>query len=101
MAGAIEEMESDHIRAGAIAHLIDGTRYLIVAPIAFPRDVLGGHVYDAARKGLHLSDTFGIGAPPHAIALQCAVETSPAVFGCVHIDLGFSQPFAIRDVIRR
>src|ERR1700693_5112170 len=78
MSGAIEKMEPDHMRAGTIAHLVDRTRRLIDAPIAFPRDVLRGHVYGAARKGVHLSDASGIGAPPHAIALQRAGETSAA-----------------------
>src|SRR5689334_18542107 len=74
MSGAIEKMKSQHMRAGAIAHFVDRTRSLIDAPIAFSRNVLRGHVDGAARKGLHLSDASGIGASPHAIALQRAGE---------------------------
>src|SRR4029077_9683009 len=89
MSRAIEEMKSDHVSAGAVAHLVDCARRLIDAPIALPRDKLRGHVYGAARKGVHLSDASGIGATPHAIALQRASEASPAIFGRVHVDLGF------------
>jgi len=94
MSGAIEKMEADHMRAGAIAHLVDSTRCLIDAPIAFASDVLRGHIYGATRKGVHLGETSGIGAAPHAIALQRAGETGPAEFGRVHIDLDFGQPLA-------
>src|SRR2546427_7427933 len=45
MPRAIHKMESDHMCAGAVAHLVDRTRRLIDAPIASPRDVLRGHVY--------------------------------------------------------
>jgi cyclase len=48
VAGAIEKMESDHLRAGALAHPVHRTRRLIDAPIAFPGDELRGHVYGAA-----------------------------------------------------
>src|SRR5579864_5724826 len=50
MSRAVEKMESHHMRAGAIAHLVDRTRRLINTPIAFPRDVLRRHVDGAARK---------------------------------------------------
>src|SRR5579872_3043384 len=96
MSGAIEKMKSEHLRAGAIAHLVDRTRSLIDAPIAFSRDELRRYIDGAARKGLHLSDASGIGAAPHAVTLQRAGETSPAVFGRIDIDLDFSQPFAIQ-----
>src|SRR5580658_3250699 len=75
MSGAIEKMESGHMRAGAITHPVDRARCLIDAPIAFPRDELSGHVYGPARKGVHLGDTSGIGTPPHSIALQRAGES--------------------------
>jgi len=39
LSGAIEKVESDHMLAGAIAHLVDRARRLIYTPIAFPRDV--------------------------------------------------------------
>jgi hypothetical protein len=40
MAGAIDEMKADHVRARAIAHLVHRARRLVDAPIALPRDVL-------------------------------------------------------------
>ena len=40
MAGAIDEVESHHVRARAVAHLVHRARRLIDAPIALPRHVL-------------------------------------------------------------
>src|SRR5436853_4685906 len=101
MSSSIDKMESDHMCARAIAHLVDCTWRLIDAPVASPCDVLRGHVYGAARKCLHLGDASGIRTPPYAIALQRTVKTGPAIFGRVHIDPGFGEPFATGDVIRR
>src|SRR5262245_27671186 len=101
MSSTIDKMESHHLRADVIAHLVDRTRRLVGAPIAFSRDVLGRHIYGPTRKGVHLGNTPGTRAPPYAIALQRAGETGPGVFGSIHFDLAFGQPFAIRDVIRR
>src|SRR5579862_1681782 len=99
MSGAVEKMETGHMRARATPHFVDRAGRLIHAPIALPRDELRRDIDRASCKGLHFGDTSGIGTPSHAIALQRASETGPAVFGRVHFDLGLGKPFALRDVI--
>src|SRR6202035_4569226 len=101
MSGAIDKVEANHVRAGARAHFVDRARRLIHAPVAFSRDVLRGYVDGAARKRVHLGDASGVGTATHAITLQGTSETGSAVFSRVDIDLGFGQPFAIRDVLGR
>src|SRR5215813_10579939 len=101
MSGTIDEVESGHLGARAITHPVRGARGLISAPIAFSSDVLRRHIYGTTRKRLHLGEGFRIGTPADAIPLQRASEPRPAVFGDVDSNFGFSQPFAVRDVVRR
>jgi hypothetical protein len=74
MSGAIVKMESDHMCAGTITHLVDSTPRLIDAPIFFARDELRGDVYGAPRKDLHFSEASGIGAPPHRYPCNAPVK---------------------------
>src|SRR5205823_2884611 len=101
MPGAIEEMESDHMCACGVAHLVDRARRLVDAPVAFACDELRGQVDGTTRESVHLRNASGIRAAPHTVALQRAGEPGPSIFGRVHLDLGLGQPFAVRDVIRR
>src|SRR6188474_3803860 len=77
---AVDPVEPDHVRARRRLHAVDRARRLVDAPIAFPPDELRRDVDAAAREGAHLSLAFGIGAAPHAIALQRAGELRARIF---------------------
>src|SRR6266550_3132442 len=59
MPGAIEEMESDHMCACGVAHLVDRARRLVDAPVAFACDELRGHVDGTTRESVHLRNASG------------------------------------------
>src|SRR5437667_6450002 len=55
MAGAVDEVDLPHTRAGAFLHLLDGARRLIDAPVAASGDEGRGHVDGAAGEDFELA----------------------------------------------
>src|SRR5665213_318557 len=62
MAGALDQMTTDHPGAGLGLHRLEHARALISAPILLARDEAGGHVDAAARPGLQFRNKFARGA---------------------------------------
>src|SRR5581483_12043127 len=54
MAGAVDQMAAEHLRAAAALHRFERAWALIGAPILLARDEAGGHVDAAPRKQRHL-----------------------------------------------
>ncbi len=86
--GSIQEMKADHSRAGAVLHFVYGSGSLLDAPVAFACDIHRWDVDGAARECVHLGNALGIAAAPHAIALQGAGETGPAIFRGIDLHFG-------------
>src|SRR5260370_1990863 len=50
MAGAVDQMKADHLRACACLHCFEYAGPLISAPVLFARDEARGHLDGATRK---------------------------------------------------
>ena len=91
MSGAFHQVELHHLGAGAVLHAVCRTGGLVSAPIAFARDIHGGHIDGAPRERVHFGDTFRIGAAPHAVALQGACKFGATVLGHIYANFGLGQ----------
>src|SRR5579871_869078 len=72
MAGAVDQMDALHLRAGLVLHRLQRTRVLIDAPIALAADEARRHVDRAAGEQAQAGDQLGLAAAP--VALQAALE---------------------------
>src|SRR5450756_1650609 len=62
VAGAIDQVATEHPRAGALLHRLIDAGALIRAPVLLARDETGGHVDMAARPGFELGGERARGA---------------------------------------
>src|SRR5262245_40329734 len=99
MPGAIDKMGTAPLRTDGIGlHFLEDAGVLVGSPVALAGDEARRHVDGAARERALLGEGSGIGAAPHAVALQGASETSTGILGGIDADLGLGQPLAGRDL---
>src|SRR3979411_1304421 len=98
MAGALDQMTADHLRACACLHRFEYAGTLICAPVLLARDKARGHVDGSARECFQFGGERAGSAA--AIPLQAALESGARIFGAVAGKLSVGQPFVGSDYIR-
>src|ERR1700704_724089 len=81
MAGALDQMTADHLRACACLHRFEYAGTLMCAPILLARDKARGHVDGSARECFEFGGERAGSAA--AIPLQSALESGARIFGAV------------------
>src|SRR5271166_5741492 len=95
MAGAIDQMATQHPPARALLHPLEIAGTLVSPPIAFSRNEYRGHVNGPAGEQLQFA--VGSAVRPAPVPLQSTLEPGPLVLGAVNRELALRQPAACCD----
>src|SRR6516225_8182442 len=95
MAGAIDQMATQHSRARALLHPLEIAGPLVGPPIAFSRNEHRGHVDGPAGEQLQFALVSALGPAP--VPLQSTLKPVPLVFGAVNRELALREPPAGGD----
>src|SRR5258708_25931699 len=98
MAGAVHQMNAEHLCARALLHRFINARTLIGAPVLLSRDEARGHVDCAAGMSLQFGGERARNAA--AIPLQAALESGARIFGALERKFPVGQPLVGGDELR-
>src|SRR5271163_2583187 len=95
MAGAIDQMATQHPRTRALLHPLEIAGPLVGPPITFSRNKHRGHVDGPAGEQLQFAVVPALRPAP--VPLQSTLKPGPLVLGAVNRELVFRQPPAGGD----